>query len=146
MFSSSRQHDAKAVLIDEGKSQFAAGIEGNRNLPAFVRPRDEPGRQRHPQISFNTGHDLDPSVLNDGRIVFTRWDINSGAGMHLYAIDPDGGDMELLYGRNSHDTGNPTVAQGGSLVQFTQARARPDGKVVALLLPFRAPTSAATSR
>ncbi len=145
VFSSSRQHDAKAVLIDEGKAQFSAGIEGDRNLPAFVlhvmtiadangNPVD--GSTSIRQISFNTGHDLDPSVLNDGRIVFTRWDQNSGAGMHLYAIDPDGGDMQLLYGRNSHDTGNPTTAQGGSLVQFTQARARPDGKVVALLLPF----------
>jgi hypothetical protein len=137
VFSSSRQHDAKAVLIDEGKAQFAAGIEGDRNLPAFVVHVMNPDGSGIRQISFNTGHDLDPSVLNDGRVVFTRWDINSGAGMHLYAIDPDGGDLELLYGRNSHDTGNPTTAQGGSLVQFTQARARPDGKVVALLMPFQ---------
>jgi hypothetical protein len=137
VFSSTRQHDAKAVLIDEGKAQFAAGIEGNRNLPAFVVHVMNADGSGIRQISFNTGHDLDPSVLNDGRVVFTRWDINSGAGMHLYAIDPDGGDMELLYGRNSHDTGNPTTAQGGSLVQFTQARARPDGKVVALLRPFQ---------
>lgn len=137
VFSSSRQHDAKAVLIDEGKAQFAAGIEGNRNLPAFVIHVMNDDGSGIRQISFNTGHDLDPSVLNDGRVVFTRWDINSRAGMHLYAIDPDGGDLQLLYGRNSHDTGNPTTAQGGSLVQFTQARARPDGKVVALLLPFQ---------
>ncbi|HYM24924.1 MAG TPA: hypothetical protein VEU08_17025 [Vicinamibacterales bacterium] len=137
VFSSTRQHDAKAVLIDEGKQQFAAGIEGNRNLPAFVvHVMAADGTGIH-QISFNTGHDLDPSVLNDGRVLFTRWDQNSGAGMHLYAIDPDGGDMQLLYGRNSHDTGNPTTAQGGSLVQFTQARSRPDGKVVVLLLPFQ---------
>jgi hypothetical protein len=136
VFSSSRQHDAKAVLIDEGKAQFAAGIEGNRNLPAFVVHVMNADGSGIRQLSFNTGHDLDPSVLTDGRVVFTRWDINSAAGMHLYAIDPDGGDLQLLYGRNSHDTGNPTSAQGGSLVQFTQARARPDGKVVALLLPF----------
>jgi len=137
VFSSSRQHDAKAVLIDEGKAQFAAGIEGDRNLPAFVVHVMNPDGSGIRQISFNTGHDLDPSVLDDGRVVFTRWDINSAAGMHLYAIDPDGGDMELLYGRNSHDTGNPTTAQGGSLVQFTQARTRPDGKVVVLLMPFQ---------
>lgn len=137
VFSSSRQHDAKAVLIDEGKAQFAAGIEGDRNLPAFVVHVMNADGSGIRQISFNTGHDLDPSVLNDGRVVFTRWDINSDAGMHLYAIDPDGGDMQLLYGRNSHDSGNPTIAQGGSPVQFTQARSRPDGKVVALLLPFQ---------
>jgi len=132
VFASSRQHDAKAVLIDEGKAQFAAGIEGNRNLPAFVLHVMSPDGTGIHQISYNTGHDLDPGVLNDGRIVFTRWDINSGAGMHLYSIRPDGGDLQLLYGRNSHDTGTP-----GSTVQFVQARARPDGRVVALLMPFK---------
>ncbi len=136
VFSSSRQHDARAVLINEGKAQFAAGIEGNRNIPAFMLHVMNPDGTGIHQLDFNTGHNLDPSVLNDGRVVYTRWDIGSGAGMHLYAMDPDGGDTELLYGRNSHDTGNPTVAQGGSLVQFTQARSRPDGMVVALLLPF----------
>ncbi len=131
VFSSSRQHDAKAVLIDEGKQQFSAGIEGDRNSPAFalhVMNSDGTGIR---QISFHTGHDLDPSVMTDGRIMFTRWDISTGAGMQLYAIDPDGGNQQLLYGRNSHDTGT-----AGSNVQFTQARARPDGRIVALLRPF----------
>jgi hypothetical protein len=132
VFSSTRQHDAKAVLIDEGKQQFSAGIEGNRNVPAVVLHVMNPDGSGIRQISFNTGHDLDPSVMPDGRILFTRWDIASGAGMHLYRIDPDGGNLELVYGRNSHDTG--TV---GSVVHFTQARARPDGRLVALLRPFR---------
>ena len=132
VFSSSRQRDAKAMLTDEGKSQFAAGIEGDRNLPAFVLHLMNPDGTGIHQLSYNTGHDLDPGVLNDGRILFTRWDINSGAGMQLYSINPDGSDLQLLYGRNSHDTGTP-----GSTVQFVQARARPDGKVVALLMPFQ---------
>jgi hypothetical protein len=136
VYASTRQHDARAVLINEGKEQFAAGIEGDRNAAAFVLHVMNPDGTNIHQIDFNTGHDLDPSVFNDGRVVFTRWDQESGAGMQLYAIDPDGSDTELLYGRNSHDTGNPTTAQGGSLIQFTQARTRPDGKVVALILPF----------
>ena len=131
VFSSSRQHDAKAVLINQGEQQFSAGIAGNRNRPAFKLHVMNADGSNIRQISFNTGHDLDPSVLNDGRIVFSRWDIESNAGMSLYAINPDGGNMQLLYGRNSHDTG--TV---GSVVQFTQPHARPDGKIVALMVPF----------
>src|SRR5450432_1447060 len=131
VFSSTRQHDAKAVLIDQGEEQFTAGIEGNRSTPAFVLHVMNADGTNIKQISFNTGHDLDPSVLNDGRILFARWDINSNAGMHLYAIDPDGGNLQLLYGRNSHNTGTP-----GSVIQFTKARSRPDGKVIAMLIPF----------
>ncbi len=131
VYSSTRQHDAKAVLIDQGEEQFAAGIEFDRNTPAFNLHVMNADGTNIKQISFSIGHDLDPSVLNDGRIVFTRWDIESGGGMNLYAIDPDGGNLQLLYGRNSHDTGTP-----GTEVQFTQARARPDGKLIALLIPY----------
>jgi hypothetical protein len=131
VYSSNRQHDAKAVLIDQGEQQFVAGIEFDRNTPAFNLHVMNADGTNIKQISFSTGHDLDPSVLNDGRIVFTRWDIESNGGMNLYAIDPDGGNLQLLYGRNSHDTGTP-----GSVVHFTQARARADGKLIALLMPF----------
>ena len=131
VFSSTRQHDAKAVLINQGEEQFTAGIEGDRNTPAFNLHVMNPDGTGIHQIEFGTGHAIDPSVLNDGRVVFTRWDIETTGGMSLYAIDPDGGNLQLLYGRNSHDTGTP-----GSVIQFTQAHARPDGKIVALEIPF----------
>jgi len=83
------------------------------------------------QISFNQSHDLDPAVLPDGRIVFTRWDNAGPSGMHLYSVNPDGSGMELLYGANSHDTGPQ-----GSTIQFLSPRPRPDGQVVALVRPF----------
>ncbi len=139
VFSSTRQRGAKEMLVAEGKGQFSAVIEGDgaRTTQAFVLHLMNADGSGIRQISYNTGHDLDPSVLNDGRIVFTRWDINSGAGMHLYAMNPDGGNFGLLYGRNSHDTGTPSSANGGPLIQFTQARARPDGKLVAVTLPFQ---------
>jgi hypothetical protein len=46
-------------------------------------------------------------------------------------MNPDGSNLQLLYGKHSHDTGSP-----GGLIQFTQARARPDGRLIALLRPF----------
>ena len=42
--------------------------------PAFVlHVMNADGSDIH-QISFNQSHDLDPTVLDDGRVVFTRWD------------------------------------------------------------------------
>lgn len=130
VFSSTRQRQAKAVLIDEGKPQFAA-LDEDRNEWAFVLHVMNPDGSGIRQLSFNQSHDLDPSVLPDGRIVFTRWDNAAGSAMHLYTVNPDGSRMELLYGANSHDSGTE-----GSIVQFTHARARPDGKLLVLVRPF----------
>lgn len=132
VFSSSRQRGSKAILIDEGKSQYSAGIQGNRNLPGFVLHVMNPDGTGIRQISYNLNHDLDPVVMNNGQLLFSRWDAAAGTGMHLYTINPDGSFLQLLYGRNSHLTGTNNTA-----VQFVQARPRPDGRVVALMRPFQ---------
>ncbi len=131
IFSSTRQRQAKAILLDEGKPQFAAEDE-NRNEPAFqlhVMNDDGSGIR---QVTFNQSHDQDPSVLSDGRVVFSRWDnMGSRNAIHLYRMNPDGTELELLYGANSHDTGT-----GNATVQFLQAREMPDGRIIVELRPF----------
>jgi hypothetical protein len=139
LFSSSRQRGSAAILIDEGKSQYAQGIEGNRNLPAFVLHVMNPDGTNIKQISYNRNHDLDPTLLPTGEVLFTRWDnyAAGNVGMHFYTMNPDGSTLQLLYGRNSHLTGTVDPATGlPSAVQFLQPRPRPDGKVVALVRPF----------
>jgi hypothetical protein len=130
VFSSTRQKQSRARLTDEGKPQFSALDEDRREWAFVLHVMNADGSAIR-QISFNQSHDLDPAVLPDGRIVFSRWDDASASAMHLYAVRPDGGGMELLYGANSHDTGS-----GGSTIQFTAPRARPDGNLVALIRPF----------
>ena len=141
VFSSTRQRTSKAVLIDEGKPQFSAQDE-DQNEHAFdlhVMNADGSGIR---QISFNQSHDLDPDVLDDGRIVFSRWENASGSSIHLYTVNPDGSDLQLLYGANSHATGTggavPGPAGPGTTeVQFLQPRPMEDGRVLALLKPFQ---------
>jgi hypothetical protein len=134
VFSSTRQRQSKAVLTNEGKPQFSAQDE-DRNEHAFVLHvmNADCGRdgQKIRQISFNQSHDMDPAVLADGRIVFSRWENASGSSIHLYTVNPDGSGLELLYGANSHATGT-----GTDEVQFLSPRPRPDGSIVALLRPF----------
>ncbi len=145
VFSSSRQHGERAILINEGSQQYSARIEsgpnfrGDRNLPAFVlHVMNADGSHLH-QIDYNQSHDLDPSVLPNGQIVFSRWDAVNGSGMQLYSANPDGSNEQLLYGRNSHYTGTPNTTP----VQFIQSRARTDGKIVSIIRPF--PTKAAVT-
>ena len=73
VFSSTRQRQSRAILLDENKPQYAAQDEDD-NEPAFVlHVMDADGTNIH-QISFNQSHDLDPAVLANGQIVFTRWE------------------------------------------------------------------------
>ncbi len=134
VFSSTRQRQSKAILLDEGKPQFEAQDE-DRNEPAFVlHVMNADGSDLH-QISFNQSHDLDPTVMADGRILFTRWDHAPGKnGMSLYTVNPDGQRLELLFGANSHRS---TDSDGSPIeIQFLQPRLLEDGHVLTLLRPF----------
>lgn len=131
LFTSTRQRQSKATLLDEGKPQYEFQDE-DRNEPAFVLHVMEADGSNIRQISFNQSHDLDPAVLSSGKVLYSRWD-NAGpnSGMHLYQSNPDGSDLELLYGANSHFTGT-----NGAEVQFLQPREMPDGQVMAIMRPF----------
>ena len=131
MFSSTRQLRSKAVLLDEGKQAFEAQDE-DVDEPAFllhVMNSDGTGIE---QVSFNQSHDMDPSVLSNGQVVFSRWDhAGRNNGINLYRMNPDGSALELLYGQNSHDTGT-----NGQVIQFTQPRELDDGRIMAVIRPF----------
>jgi hypothetical protein len=105
IFVSTRQRQAKAVLLDEGKPQFDARDE-DRQQPAFVLHvmRDDGSDLR--QVSFNQSSDYDPTVLDNGKVLFSRWDHAGGVyGIHLYEMNPVGTERELVYGAESHLTG-----------------------------------------
>ncbi|MEJ2694646.1 MAG: hypothetical protein P8166_16875, partial [Candidatus Thiodiazotropha sp.] len=131
VFSSTRQRQAKARLLDEGKSQYLA-METSVDEPAMVLHVMDANGDNINQISFNRSHDFFPSVLGNGQIVFSRWDNADGNdAINLYHMNPDGSEMELFYGLNSHETGT-----ADSTVQFMRPFEMPDGSLLSLLLPF----------
>lgn len=131
VFSSTRQRQAAALLLDEGKPQFAAQEEDLNEQALVLHVMNADGSDIH-QISFNQSHDRDVSVTQDGRILFTRWDHMGGINrMNLYRANPDGTNLEVLYGVHSHDTGT-----AGSTVQFLHPRETATGRILALLAPY----------
>ena len=137
VFSSTRQSATQKVLIDEGKAVFAAQDE-SLNEPAFVlHVMNADGSDIH-QISFNQSHDLDPSVLSSGEILFTRWDhMGSRSAMNLYKIRPDGTGLKLVYGAHDH-----AVGTNNTTVQYLAPRQLEDGRVLTLLKPLQGPGDA----
>jgi hypothetical protein len=136
VFSSTRQRQAQAILLDEGKPQFIAQDEA-RTEPAFVlHVMNGDGSNIH-QISFNQSHDRDPTVLSNGRVMWSRWDDAPGKdGMHLYSANPDGTDLQLLYGANSHATGTTADGLNNNVIEFVKTHEMQDGRILALVRPY----------
>jgi Tol biopolymer transport system component len=131
IFSSTRQTQSQALLLDENKGSFPAMDEDQNEFAFNIHVMNDDGSSLK-QVTFNQSHDLDPSVMADGKIVFSRWDHNmTNDAVNLYRMNPDGSSLELLYGQWSHDTGT-----NGSTIQFMQPRQTEDGRVMVLARPF----------
>lgn len=131
IFASTRQSQSGAVLLDEGKPQFAALDENNGEPATVLHVMSAYGSDIH-QVSFNQSHDFDPTVLSSGEVVFSRWDrMGSSNAVNLYKMRPDGTELESYYGAHSH-AGTVT----GSTIQLLQAREMADGRLASLVRPF----------
>jgi mono/diheme cytochrome c family protein len=77
------------------------------------------------QISFNQSHDRNPIVLRDGSILFSRWEhlgrVNKFA---VFFAEPDGTGLFVKFGSHS------------GVNSFLDLRERPDGKLVATMMPL----------
>ena len=139
VFSSNRQRQSGEVLTNEGKPRFSALDEDEDTQAVVLHVMSDQGTDIH-QISFNQSHDLDPTVLThnyNGEILFTRWD-NAGPNnaMHLYKTTPDGGDVQIVYGAHSHNTGTNRSGDNNTTVQFVKAEEMEDGRLLVISRPF----------
>ena len=133
VFSSTRQDQAQGVLLNQGDPQFSAQDEA-RTEEAFVLEVMNPDGTSMHQISFNQSHDRDSTVLANGRVLWSRWDNMPAGGrdqMSLYSSNPDGTDLELYYGANSHNTGT-----NNSVIEFVQSHQMQNGNIMAVIRQY----------
>ena len=58
-------------------------------------------------LSYHETNEWQPSVLHDGRIVYTRWDYvdrGSGEAHHPWVVNPDGSDPRAIHGNYNRDS------------------------------------------
>ena len=137
VFTSNRQTQNAANLINEGKPIYRALDEDRNSFALLLHVMNDDGTEIR-QISYNQSHDLYPQVLTNlkggGKIVFTRWDnVVGDRGMHFYTVNPDGSELEFLYGINSHDTG---TGGGGEDVHFFSPRETEEGDLMVITRPY----------
>jgi hypothetical protein len=115
------------------------------------------------RLSFDQVHAIYPTVTDDGRVLYTRWDYNDRGQIFpqpLFQMNPDGTGQTEFYGNNSwfpttiaHARGIPGTpkalavlcghhtSQAGKLAIIDPARGRQENSGVQLVAPVR-PTRA----
>lgn len=133
IFSSTRQRTSKAELLNQSRPQYAYVTELDEDARAFTLHRIDEDRQDIDQISFGKGHDIYPTILDDGRVMYLRGDDTSNVNddrMSLYTMNPDGSNATLEYGY--HSPSSQDLEQQGALVNPLQL---PDGRIMVTYRP-----------
>ena len=94
--------DDKIVFISTRRGGFHRCGQGPCFVHTLARSNSD-GSDPHP-ISFHETHEWDPSVLHDGRVLYTRWDYVDRNAVHyqqLWTARPDGSDVRIYYGNNT---------------------------------------------
>ena len=101
VFASTRQKKSRAILLDEGKPQYT-GLTERINVATLNLHVMQADGTNIEQLTFNLSHDFYPLVLQNGHILYSRWDAMGGNDrISLYQIRPDGTENQLIFGWHS---------------------------------------------
>ncbi len=120
-------------------------------LPAYTLHRMDASGGNIRTLSFHETNEWHPAVLNDGRIVYTRWDYvdRSAANYHgLWVSHPDGTNPSILFGNYTQRINacyQPHAIPGSNKVAFIAGAHHADvGGSLVLVDPDRYRLDAAT--
>jgi len=133
VFTSDRQKSLRSRFNKFGASGTAY-LDENRGEPALnlhIINGDGDVETIH-QISTNVADERQPTVIEDGRIVFSRWELSREGGKNqfdLFSIYPDGSHLQILYGAHSHGNSAATTV-------FSKPQQMPDGRLLSVMTSF----------
>ena len=135
VFTSTRQRQSQAILRDEGKPRYDAQTD-NRNEKRLRAARDEGRRHGHPPDLLQPEPRPEPTVLDDGRLMWSRWatrprhpPLHRQSRRHEPAAAVRRAQPRDRHQRLDHPVPSPRPA---------------DGRLIARVRPFRTRISAAT--
>ncbi|NQV34375.1 MAG: hypothetical protein HQ515_16900, partial [Phycisphaeraceae bacterium] len=94
--------DGRIILCATGSYFGLPCLDGNGQIASLYLL--DPATQALRQLTFDQDSDNDPTVLNDGRVLFQRWeysDIPHYFSRRRFAMNPDGTGQLALHGSNS---------------------------------------------
>ncbi len=131
LFASNRQTRSREILLDEGRPAYQSVTERDDELKTFSLHRMKADGTEIQQISFNLSHDFQPLLLQNGRILFTRWD-GAPDRLSLYTANPDGTDVQLYFGYESLNQEPEDDTQ--TTPRLFHPQELPDGRIAAIYM------------
>ena len=90
---------------DQGNPGYSFGrCHGSRYVPTYMLFRANLDGTAIRQLSFGEANEWDPSVLHDGRIIYTRWEYTDKPlwrAQGLWTVNPDGTSVSTFWGNQS---------------------------------------------
>ena len=124
VFVSNRQVGSRQHMAEEGETPFAYLDEYERQRTTDLHAMDANGQNCH-QISFNQSHDRNPTVLQNGDIMYSRWDHVGGRNQFtIFTTHVDGTELFVQYGAHSN------------VNSFLHPREMPNGQVISDAMPL----------
>ncbi len=156
-------HNYDSVYLPSGKINFVStapfqGVSCNTGLTVGMTYQMGADGEGIRQIAFDQDHNYNPVVMNDGRVMYLRWeytDIPHVWARYLFTMNPDGTDQKAYYGSGSYwpnsifyarpIPGHPTKVVGvitghhvgrvGELIVFDPKKARSGTEGVVQRIP-----------
>ena len=91
------------IVFISSRCQSFGRCHGGRYNPAWTLHRCDKDGNNIKQLSFGNENEVEPSVLNDGRIVFTRWEYTNRHEMFFHKLwwcRPDGTAVTHFFGND----------------------------------------------
>ena len=125
VFSSNRQTRSAFLQFQGGVPRpYKYRDESQREYTSVLHVMDPDGSNIR-QLSYNQSHDRNPTVLRNGKIMYSRWDhFGNRNHMPIYTMNPDGSEVDALYG----------VFSG--INSFLHPREMVNGKVLSTAMPL----------
>lgn len=158
-------HNYDPCYLPSGRINFIStaplqGVPCNASVIVGMMYQMDGDGKNIKQLCFEQDHDYNPSVLNNGRVLYLRWDYTDTPHVWnriLMSMNPDGTGQMEYYGANSYwpnavffpraVPGHPTKIAGivtghhegrvGDLVIFDPAQGRHEVDGVVQRIPFR---------
>ncbi|MGA2617572.1 MAG: hypothetical protein ABSF26_08190 [Thermoguttaceae bacterium] len=102
--------DFSPRYLPAGKIMFVSTRRGGYHrcgagpCPVYTLALCEADGSRPRPVSYHETHEWDPALLNDGRVIYTRWDYVDRDAVQfeqLWTVRPDGSGVRAFYGNNT---------------------------------------------